>query len=159
MWFSGYMEKIFLVLKFRIICESVEDAIQLLKTATNLDFQKEKIAIDEDSFIDSHEQKKYIISVQVTKQTHIAKTMDYIMSQLSHETIQLLLEQLEQRIDDELHFYMRFCASQLEQKKFIITQSGNCVHCDATIASYPKRKDVAIDTVKKYLNQVLLHKS
>ena len=85
------------------------------------------------------------------KQKHTSLFLKNLMKKLSQEQKDLLLRQLESRLDETLHFYIRLDKNKLLDNEYFITDSGNCFHIKIAIAAYPHKRDVAIEVMKYIL--------
>jgi RNA binding exosome subunit len=117
--------------------------------------KKEKVKVVSDPFIDSYHQKRYLITMSLDKQKHVTAFVKNLFSSFSKDQLMTLDKQAETRVDDECHFYIRLDKEPLLKNELVITDSGDCFHITLTVASYPHKQSVAIQTVKKYLNELI----
>ena len=61
---------------------------------------------------------------------------------LSKEQKDMLVMQVDSRLDDELHFFIRLDKEKLMDDEYFITDSGNCFHVRMSIAAYPAKKEI-----------------
>lgn len=115
------------------------------------DFEKEKIKTESKTSFGFEDKKIKILSVEIKRQRLTTDFLINLMSKLSDEQKELLLEQLESRLDNSLHFYLRLDKEKLLNNEYFITESGNCFHFTIAIAAYPHKRDVAVAMVKNIL--------
>ena len=150
------MDKTFLRMQVRVITQPdeptqpFEDSFSFLYTD-----KKEPFTLEVDSFLNITEQKQHIITAVFQKARHIRYAVDTLFTQLSEAQIKELLEQVDSRLDDECHFFIRFEKEAFLKKEFILTQSGDCIHIMLSVAAYPSRKEIAQPLVENYLNSKL----
>ncbi|MFX1340959.1 MAG: hypothetical protein ACFFDK_20280, partial [Promethearchaeota archaeon] len=57
-----------------------------------------------------------------------------------------------ERLDDECNLYIRLSKPDLiHRDKFSLTTDGKCLHITINIATYPKRRESALQEIKNYL--------
>ena len=76
-----------------------------------------------------------------------------LFQKLSKEQKELLIAQLDSRLDNGLHFFMRFDKDKLLRDNILgITDDGNCYHLKMSIAAFPKKREVAKKIIMQILN-------
>jgi RNA binding exosome subunit len=114
-------------------------------------FPHEKLRIDS-STVEGFENKKIrVLKVVITKNAEINQFLALLKSIFNEEQKQLLSDQLESRLDDSLHFYIRLEKDRLMDEQFEITEGGNCFHFKISMATYPHSREKAIELVKSSL--------
>jgi RNA binding exosome subunit len=73
------------------------------------------------------------------------------MANLTKEDKILLEKQIESRLDDALHFYIRLEKNSLLCDLYEVTDSGNCFHFKISIATYPHSRESAKEIIKEIL--------
>jgi RNA-binding protein len=139
----------------RVFCKEGEDEEKITSKIGELfpfDFEKEKIKINSQSAEVFEDKKIKIISVHIEKERHTTKFLDSFFGRLDKEQKKLLLSQLESRLDERLHLYIRLEKDRLLEGKYELTDSGNCFHIKITIAAYPHKRDVAREIIKVLLD-------
>ncbi|TAL51609.1 MAG: hypothetical protein EPN86_06345 [Nanoarchaeota archaeon] len=98
------------------------------------------------------ERKIKIYEAMLSKDRHCNAFVKFMMEKLSTEQKRQLLEQIDSRLHDDLHFYFRFDKDSLVKLgQLWLTDGGNCFHIGISVAAFPKKKDVA----KKLLTELL----
>jgi RNA-binding protein len=128
-----------------------EIIISKIKELFPFDFKKDKIKFTQRTAYGFDEKKIKILTVTIDKDRQTNKFIELFFSKLTGEQKQLLLKQIESRLDDKLHFYIRLDKDSLITNEFWITDSGNCFHFTFAIAAYPHRREVAVDIITKML--------
>ena len=105
--------------------------------------------------LEGFDNKKILVfSVDLSKQADIKKFLQFLVSRLSEDQKELLINQSDSRIDDDIHFFVRFDKSKLiSENRLWITDKGNCFHVDLTLAAFPKSKEEGLKTLKTILHQ------
>ena len=74
------------------------------------------------------------------------------MDNLSLEQKMILIEQLQSRLDNHLHFYIRLDKDRILCNEYLLTDYGNCFHIKISIAAYPHKREIAEEIVKKIIS-------
>jgi len=145
-------------IKIKVFCQANEDEKQItnaLKTLFPFDLEENKITIKKST---APETKRYtemkILSIKAEKEKLCKLVLNNIMEKLSQEQKDLLIKQLNSRVDDNADFYIRIDKTKyINKKEFWITDSGNCFHIRIAIAAYPAKKEKAIVIAKNIIQQ------
>ena len=108
--------------------------------------EDEKVSLDETEAEGFNERKISVLSVDLGKQRHVKAFLKKLQDELSGAQKQQLVEQ-ENRLDDNCDFYLRFRKQDLP--KLVLTDHGDCVHVRLSIASFPKKREIAREVVKE----------
>lgn len=92
-----------------------------------------------------------ILELFLEKQSILTEFLVNIIGKLPQEDKKLLLEQIDSRVDERCHFFMRLDKESLFNGKFKLTESGNCFHLTMNIASFPAKKENAKKIIEKFL--------
>jgi RNA binding exosome subunit len=150
--------KVFEHIHFRIISKPTDELAilkSLLSSQVPSQIDPQEYAFAESSFENSDEQTQHILELDITKTRHLNLYTKWLSEVLNPQLKEIVLAQLDTRIDDECNLFIRFDLDELMQNQYVLTQSGRCLHCRFTIAAFPKRKEVAVSLVEKYLKQDL----
>src|SRR3989344_2840824 len=78
---------------------------------------------------------------------------DLEIEKITKEQKQQLLDQLESRLHDNLHFYLRLDKdAMVNLGQLWLTDSGNCFHIEIVVAAFPAKREAA----KKILENLLI---
>ena len=112
--------------------------------------EKEKIILKETNATGFQEQIIKILEVILDKEKHIALFLDDLLQKLEPEKKELLLRQKESRLDEDNFFFMRFDKNHLlNENRLFIVDTGNCFHLKMHIASYPAKREKALEVVQE----------
>lgn len=107
------------------------------------DVLKEKL-FEQDILIGFDEEQVMQYTVLLNKQRHMKQLLETIHHTISEQTKKTLRQQLDSRLDDDLHFFIRFDKEQfLSDHRLELTDSGACLHIEINVACFPKKKEVA----------------
>ena len=151
------MDKVFLRMQIRVITTPDEEPEQFQEALKFL-YKDEKVPfpIQIDSFLNVREHKQHIITVIFEKARHVRYGVDTLFDKLTSDQINELHDQLDTRLDEECHFFIRFEKKAFLNGKFVLTQSGDCIHFMLSVAAYPSRKENDLPIVEKYLNAKII---
>ncbi|MBR9677552.1 hypothetical protein GOV04_05400 [Candidatus Woesearchaeota archaeon] len=109
----------------------------------------EKILLKESKTVGFNDRQIIVYEIKLEKQRHITEFFNNLKKQLSVEQKELLLKQLDSRLDNDLFFYLRLDKNKLLNNEYIIVDSGNCFHIKFSIAVYPAKREKAIDLLEE----------
>lgn len=139
----------------RVFCSQEENETEIangLKSLLQLDLENEKIRIERRSALGFEDRKITILEVNLTKSRHIEAFLNGFLPRISDTDRQLLIRQLDSRVDNEGAFFIRVEKWQLSKHNdVLITDGGNCYHIKIKPAVYPAAKENAIRAVKELL--------
>jgi len=140
-----------------VYCKPEDDESTILENLNNFfpfDLKEEKIPVKRKSAMSIEERKIVIFQVHLDKQRHIKKWIPKLNEILGGDQKKLLLKQIESRLDEGNHFFLRFDKKKLiEEQKFLLTDHGNCFHIKMSIAAFPTSRDSSLEVVKKIFQQ------
>jgi len=129
--------------------EDTDKIKQTLVSLVPLDFEEEKITVEEKNATGFKDKKIKILSIELEKEKHTNTFLEALLNRLTKEQKEHLMMQRESRLDDELCFFIRFDKPQLLQGQTEITDSGNCFHIKIHIASFPAKRENAMQVIDK----------
>lgn len=119
-----------------------------------LDFDKEKVIVRQKLAEGFNERKIRVIEATLTKERHIRTFIESLLGRLSEHDKNLLLAQLDSRIDDNANFFVRFEKENVAKNhSLLVTDGGNCYHVRIKVAAYPATKEKAIEAAKELLSK------
>lgn len=98
----------------------------------------------------AEDRKMTILDVCLTRNRQINDFMKHILSVFSKDSKNLIVEQIDTRIDAESNFYFRIDKTEfIKNEKLVLTDGGNCFHFKCHVATFPqsveKSKEVVVD--------------
>ncbi|PIN80514.1 hypothetical protein COV11_03845 [Candidatus Woesearchaeota archaeon CG10_big_fil_rev_8_21_14_0_10_30_7] len=127
--------------------ESVKNGlIQLIP----FNLEDNKIELKETNATSFHEREIKILEVHLQKDKHTTQFINWLVQQLNEHTKQTIITQLESRLDEHLHFYLRFDKNKwITDKQLFLVDHGDCYHLKITFAVFPKKRDLMIKKIKE----------
>ena len=110
--------------------------------------EDEKIALKKTKATGFNQKEIIIYEVGLCKDKHTNAFLKFLNSKLDEQQKKMLIMQ-ENRLDDELDFFIRLDKESLLNNSFNITDCGECFHIRISIAAFPRKREVALDIVKK----------
>lgn len=108
-----------------------------------------KIELKKTNAVGFNETKIVIIEVVLAKGYLINQFLKNISDRMDNFQKNLILSQLESRLDSNLDFFIRFDKnSWINEEKLILTDSGKCFHLKISIAAFPKKREIALNVLK-----------
>ena len=91
-----------------------------------------------------------IFEAVLTKTNLINRFLDFILSSLDKKQKELILKQIESRLDENLDFFIRFDKEEwMNNKKLELTDSGKCFHLKMSVAAFPKKREVGLKIINE----------
>ncbi|MBW2986317.1 hypothetical protein KY333_03015 [Candidatus Woesearchaeota archaeon] len=116
-----------------------------------LDLEKEKIDVQQKTIIGFEGKQIRTYKIELEKTRHTTAFINDFLTKLSKEQKQMLLEQVESRLDAHMHFFIRLDKDKLLNGKYEITDSGHCFHIKLHIAAFPSKRPIALNAIEKLL--------
>jgi RNA binding exosome subunit len=112
--------------------------------------EEEKINLEQRKAIGFEEKEIRIFEILLEKEKHVNMFLENLIKNLSSETKEIILRQAETRLDDECNFFLRFSKDKLiKENELWLTDQGNCFHIKLNIAAFPKKKETALEIIRK----------
>jgi RNA binding exosome subunit len=142
-------------IKLSVFCKSEEDYDTIKSSFVKLfpfKLEEEKLKLEESTATGFNEQKIKIIELNLEKERHTNKFMSFLLKNLSDDQKQLLVRQIDSRLDKDFYFYIRLDKQKLiKENKFWVTDSGDCYHIKISIAAFPSTREKATEVIKEFL--------
>ncbi|MFQ6056451.1 MAG: RNA-binding domain-containing protein [Methanosarcinales archaeon] len=97
-----------------------------------------------------------IFQVDLKKKTECKYFIDFIKEKLNKEDLFNLNQEIADRVDNDCNFYLRFDKQSAYKGEVKLSDSGDSIAVGVKIASYPAKRDKAIDIAKKLLKNEIL---
>ena len=98
-----------------------------------------------------HGNQMLIMQHMVTKQ----KEMDEIFARLGKGLLQDLMDDLENRIDEDCVFYTRLDKQKAVCGEYLVAHHGDVISITGKVASNPARKEVAMENMSQFLKKLI----
>ncbi len=97
------------------------------------------------------EKEIIILETILEKNKEINEFLNNFFQAMEKDQKKILIKQIDSRMDSYNNFYVRIDKDKFLKDKYIITDSGNCIHIKITVAAFPKTKDNA----KKVIESII----
>lgn len=95
-----------------------------------------------------------IFEITLTKNNLINQFLESLLNNLYGNQKEIILEQLKSRLDKNLDFFLRFDKdSWINENKLLLTDSGKCFHIKISVATFPRKREVALNTIKSLFEE------
>jgi len=130
--------------------EAIKEGIIAL-VPFNLEEAKVKLEIQN---TEGFERQIKIFTIILTKESHTNDFLQFLLDKLSKEQKEMLAAQAETRLDAEFDFFMRFEKDAwIKDRELLLTDTGNCYHIKLSLATFPKKKENALQLVERIFRQ------
>lgn len=138
-------------IELRVFCDpdKSEQILKALNKFLPFDLNREKIRIEQTTASSFNEKKIRVYTVKLKKQRHISRFLKNLNSMLSSGQRMRIVREFDSRTDHDFNFYLRLDRDSFLNDQVKITDSGNCFHIKISLALFPKRRDIAVETVRK----------
>jgi hypothetical protein len=106
------------------------------------------IEFEEEITESEHGNTMMILETRITKQ----REFNELFSKLGKEIIDSLLEEVEDRVDEDDMFYLRLDKQKAVQGIYEIAHHGDVISIFGKVQAHPAKKEVAIRVMKEFLN-------
>ena len=140
-------------IQIRVFCKKEEDEKKIIEGIYNIinfsedEIIKEKLEIKKTE-AKGFDEKIKIFEFYAEKDRHTNHILKQLNEKLTNADKERLREQ-ENRLDDNLDFYIRLSKPLILENSFELTETGDCYHIKINIAAYPKHKDKGLDMIKE----------
>jgi len=110
--------------------------------------EEEKIVLKKTRATGFGQKEIIIYEVELDKDKHTNLFLKNLKEKLDEQQRIMLIKQ-EDRLDERLNFFIRLDKESLLQEQYQVTDCGECFHIRISIAAFPRKKDVALEVVKK----------
>jgi RNA-binding protein len=131
--------------------EKNNDELVLSKLLSLIPFPKDKIDLKQKKADGFNKKSIAVFQVTVSRQRQINELLESLMGKLDKDQKKVILS--GNRLDDNLDFFLRFDKTEyLDKNKLKVTDSGNCFHVKIGVASFPKKRELALEKIKRLVN-------
>lgn len=139
--------KQFHYIKFRLIArhdENYDEMMSRMQDILEVDFEKDKVNVEEIGATGVLDDEIRIVEIFLKKARHTNAFVRKMIEKMPEEDKRAVLEELDLRLDDNCDLFIRFDKPLvLEKGDFRLVNSGNCLHVKFSVATYPKKREVA----------------
>jgi RNA binding exosome subunit len=128
--------------EMRVFSKEEDDENAIRNKITEI-FPFEKLEIESKTTFGFEEKKIIILTVHIKKNNQINKFISCFLDKLGEEQRKTILSQMESRLDNNLHFFIRLDKDALLEDKYTLTDNGNCFHFRISITAYPHDREIA----------------
>ena len=81
--------------------------------------------------------------------------IDALFKSLSEGDIRELLDEVDERMDDEGVFHFRLGKQEMYEDKHVLSRGGDIISVEIKVATYPSSREKAIALMREYLEAML----
>ena len=134
--------------RVKAICYATEDEDLICDTVSELTGSEE---LDIDISEGLHNNPLTVVDVNLSKNKEYAT----LFTNLGEGIVKRILDDLEQRIDDDCVFYVRLDKQKAVCGEYEISHGGDVISITAKVMAHPAKKEVAVQVMREYLDRVL----
>jgi len=114
-----------------------------LEWLCGFDIKKQLVIKKMDEFNDKN---LITFELKISKQQQLRSIINNINENLTKEQ---KIKILNEKLDENLHYFFRFDKKHFLNKELVLTNSGICFHIRLNIAAYPKKKEIGLSNFQK----------
>lgn len=128
--------------------ENAELILDSLQKFFPFSLENSKVSIKKTTATGFNQREIKIFEVSLSKSSLISGFLENLAENLTEIQKGILLKQAESRLDNNLDFFIRFDKdSWMQEKKLLLTDSGDCFHMKISMAAFPKKREVALKII------------
>lgn len=124
-----------------------EKSKSAIKSMLPLDWEKEKIDLNEIKTEGFEGRQIIIYELKMHKEKETNAFLKHLLSNLSKDQKDFLRLEKESRLDENDDFFIRLDRKKLLQGIYELTTSGDCFHIRMNIAAFPKKRGNALKVI------------
>lgn len=132
--------------------EKIPDHNEIFRYILPVDFTKEKVTVSVETVQGFRQQSIHIIRLKTLKNRHNKEVLNTIFSELQIRDKRKIGEQYLTRLNNEGYFFIRLKKKDILEKRFLLTESGNCYHIKIKLAGFPANFDQFVNAAKMLLD-------
>ena len=130
--------------------ENIEQILEAFLRFFPFNLEENKVLLKKSTAEGFNDRKITILEVILSKTSLVSEFLENLLNKLGKEQKEQILMEAESRLDENLDFFIRFDKeSWINDKKIELTDSGKCFHLKISIAAFPKKREIALNVVKK----------
>ena len=130
--------------------ENDEAILEALLGFFPFNLKENKVLLKRSSAEGFNDRKITILEAALLKTNLVNEFLENLLNKLSKEQKEWILMEAKSRLDESLDFFIRFDKdSWINERKLEITDSGKCFHLKISIAAFPKKREIALNIIKK----------
>ena len=138
--------------KVKAVCYATEDEDLIHDVMMELTGAEDDDSFDVDISEGLHGNPITVIDANLTH----SKEYERLFRNIGEGPLRIVLDEIEQRVDDDCILYMRLDKQKAVQGVYEISHSGDVISVTAKIVAHPAKKEIAVKNAKEYLTRLLL---
>ncbi len=110
--------------------------------------EEEKLILKRSKAQGFNQRQIIIYEVELSKERHTNAFLKNLKDKLDEQQKKMLISQ-DNRLDENLDFFIRLDKPCLLSNLFQVTDCGDCFHIKISIAAFPKKREIALEVVKR----------
>lgn len=91
-----------------------------------------------------------IMDAELTRQ----KPIDEMFGRLGKATLDRIIEEIEERIDEDCTFFVRLNKQKAMSGTYMVSTGGDVISLTCKVASYPAKRELAIGILREYFSSL-----
>ena len=146
------MASVFHWVKVKAVCYATEDENLIHDVMEELTGIEDDDCFDIDVSEGLHGNPITVIDANLSHN----KEYERLFRNIGEGPLSSVLDQIEDRVDDDCILYMRLDKQKAVQGNYEISHTGDVISITAKIVAHPAKKEIAVKNAKEYLTRMLL---
>ena len=146
------MASVFHWVKVKAVCYATEDENLIHDVMEELTGIEDDDCFDIDVSEGLHGNPITVIDANLSHN----KEYERLFRNIGEGPLSSVLDQIEDRVDDDCILYMRLDKQKAVQGIYEISHTGDVISITAKIVAHPAKKEIAVKNAKEYLTRMLL---
>ena len=146
------MASVFHWVKVKAVCYATEDEDLIHDVMMTLTGAEDDESFDVDISEGLHGNPITVIDANLTHN----KEYERLFRNIGEEPLRTVLEEIEQRVDDDCVMYMRLDKQKAVGGVYEISHTGDVISITAKVVAHPAKKEIAVENAKQYLTRFAL---
>lgn len=131
--------------------DRVQDALVFIASANHA-IDSERIELEDIGSSGYYGEPLHIMSAQITKKNDCMAILEFVRSTLDKADISKLISEINERVDEDCTFYLRFDKQAASEGILRINDSSGAIACRIKAKVYPAKKELAVSSIRGFLS-------
>lgn len=102
-----------------------------------------------------NEEPIQILTGKISKKRKCREFLENLIENVEKESLQKLKSDLNRKTDERGNLFLRLDKNDAMDEKWTILDKGDSIHLKIKIAAYPAKKEIAVNKMDSYLEELL----
>jgi len=133
--------------------EDEDKVLEAISTFIPEEIDEEDIIFDIDETTGFFGNPIKVVNVEIKRSRAVRKFIDYFKELLSEEDRRYIIENLDEKVDEEGTLYVRFNKQKAYLDEPEIDEGGDTIQVKIKVKAFPMRKEAVVKAVREWLEE------